>query len=447
MAIVYAFVEYLSLLHSYSSPMLPVLTTGSGIIFPIRAKTLLPVERLVIQSVAVRGHLGNMTVWMSNANTNNNHNNGNGGTQENGETSFCLSKRHWTMVYSAFHKPSPPRTRGGDAQRYTTLDFKDTPVLLEPGQVRLLYIHSSAQTDEALVYDNSDPRRRSAIAVRYEDDKIAIYSGKAHLSPTVFGQTPIWGWGNAWRDRREFVGQVNYGTLYKLWSPDRHDVFGNQFQCATKAMLMAQRREECPISRLPDECIYYILNMCRWDWFDDTSRNLLLRRRGRRRSALLLQQEERTPLAELNTPTSQQETCQETEIHSLNENLTNHVDGTIMQAGAETVTNDMEDDDEDFVIQDEMDEDDDDELVDDDEDDDDSEDGSDAWDENNAYATGSDRFVVPNLASDDENSDEESDLDAEETEHDRSHGHQHVWFGRNVVRRLVVRALAGDGNG
>lgn len=37
---------------------------------------------------------------------------------------------------------------------------------------------------------------------------------------------------------------------------------------------MCQRRDESPFSKLPDECVYYILNMCRWDWVGDSSNEM-----------------------------------------------------------------------------------------------------------------------------------------------------------------------------
>ena len=77
--------------------------------------------------------------------------------------------------------------------------------------------------------------------------------------------------GSAWRDNREFVGQINYGAVYKLWNPSENLSFGGNFRSAARCLLMCQRRVESPFARLPDECIYYILNMCRWDSFNDTS--------------------------------------------------------------------------------------------------------------------------------------------------------------------------------
>ena len=70
-----------------------------------------------------------------------------------------------------------------------------------------------------------------------------------------------------------------YGIVYQLWHPDRHLKFGTNFQAATHTLLACQRRNESPVCRLPDECIYYILNMCRWDWFDDAAEEMSARRR------------------------------------------------------------------------------------------------------------------------------------------------------------------------
>ena len=88
------------------------------------------------------------------------------------------------------------------------------------------------------------------------------------------------GWGSAWRNHREFVGQLEYGIVYKLWQPERHASFGRNFQDAAHTILACQRRDESPVARLPDECIFYILNMCRWDWFEDDVQEMSQRRLG-----------------------------------------------------------------------------------------------------------------------------------------------------------------------
>lgn len=103
---------------------------------------------------------------------------------------------------------------------------------------------------------------------------------------------PIWGWGNAWRDEREFVGQVSYGAVYRLWNPTEHFSFGSRFQRLALALFGCQRRSESPLCRLSDDILFYILNMCKWDWARDDFEELAgeqkkLRKVRRRREALL----------------------------------------------------------------------------------------------------------------------------------------------------------------
>ena len=137
--------------------------------FPISIKQDLPVSKLVIRSVAVRGYLGPMTVWISNPN------------HPPTEDYQYWGQEHWTRVYQKHHAHSP--------RTYQTL-ILDQAIVLEPGEERVLYIHSTAPHDRALVYDNSYfPTVERA---RYEDAFLQIRTGKAHLSPEVFGQTPIW---------------------------------------------------------------------------------------------------------------------------------------------------------------------------------------------------------------------------------------------------------------
>ena len=103
---------------------------------------------------------------------------------------------------------------------------------------------------------------------------------------------PIWGWGNAWRDGREFVGQVSYGAVYRLWNPTEHFSFGSRFQRLALTLFGCQRRSESPLCRLSDDILFYILNMCKWDWARDDFEELVgeqkkLRKVRRRREALL----------------------------------------------------------------------------------------------------------------------------------------------------------------
>jgi len=255
--------------------------TFCGIIFPIKAKRVLPIQHIVIRSVAVRGQLGPMTVWVSNEDCD--------GSSPNamGQYNFRLEARYWTKVYAQTHEPSQ--------QEYCVLDFSNAehPVIIQPGRVRALYIHSTLAGDESIVYDNAKPllsrrARRSKPPPRYEDTLISLGSGKAHLSNELFGQNPIWGWGNAWRDRRDFVGQIEYGAVYQLWNPEIHNHFGDAFRTAVITLLTARTRPESTLSVLPDECLFYILNMCRWDWFDDKDNSMQRRLKYLKRKRRIL---------------------------------------------------------------------------------------------------------------------------------------------------------------
>jgi hypothetical protein len=240
--------------------------------FPVKCKDLLPLDHLVIKSVSVRGALGPLTVWVSNEDQN---------RPGGGERRVRLNPAFWTKLFD--------KRVAASRRTYKELVL-DKPIKLRPGETKVIYIHSTLPSDEAIVYDNS---YYGMTAKRYEDDNLAILTGRAHVSTHVFGQEPIWGWGNAWRDRREFVGRLDYGTVYKLWQPVLQRKFGSNFQDCARCLSLCQRRWESPISMLPDECIYFILNMCRWDWFDDDSDAMKVRRQ-REKTRLRAEQTEET---------------------------------------------------------------------------------------------------------------------------------------------------------
>ena len=144
--------------------------------FPIKAKEILPVDKIVVRSISVRGGMGPMTVWVSNQDEI---------PDTNRQYNFPLNSDSWTEVYRKFHPPS--------YQKYVKLDLMENPICLRPGQIRAIYVHSSLSGDEAIVYDNSNGASRT----RYQDSFIHISKGKAHLSPKPFGQSPIWGWGKS----------------------------------------------------------------------------------------------------------------------------------------------------------------------------------------------------------------------------------------------------------
>ena len=229
---------------------------------------MLPVERVVITSIAVRGHLGPMTVWVSNNSEDDSDNyssTGNDTRQKSFRNVITLNSDQWTKIFSQTIPSSP--------HRYKKLDLSHSPIIIQPGQVRGIYVHSSLQSDQAIVYDNYNSRQDYK---RNSDATISILPGLSHVSPVPFGRAPVWpGWGDAWRRNRKFVGKIEYGVVYRLWNPYEHLYFGNRFQAITLTIFACQRRKESPISKLPDDCIFYILNMCRWDWAGDNRNGMI----------------------------------------------------------------------------------------------------------------------------------------------------------------------------
>ena len=458
--------------------------------FPIRAKAILPIEQIIIQSVAVRGQLGDISIWISNDTTHHNglHLDGDINHQRIGVqvSTFKLSKKHWTKIYEKKHRASQ--------RSYQTMDLThsyDKPVTLRPGQVRMMYIHSTLESDTgtfgylrypflcvcsrrdslifydfyfsllnahyvAIVYDNTPTNMyggpMDASSIRYEDDKIAIHTGKAHLSFVPFGQEPIWGWGRSWRDRREFVGQIQYGTVYKLWHPERHSFFGKKYHAGTKALLMLQRRNSL-FARLPDECIYYILNMCRWDWFEDNSRDM--KALYRRRKVIVREHQRQQMEHDQMMLTAQQmstssgiatadakgscEECCDKNIQAKNGSIAMDIDDDLNEGTMDEEEGD-ENSDDDFVDDDDDDDDDDDEEEEDDENNDEDSNASSAWERANGYRADTSRFVFQNVSSDEE---EDDDDDTRGGADDAATDHHHPWFGRRAVRQVVARALGG----
>jgi len=166
----------------------------------------------------------------------------------------------WYRVYKETHKPS--------FRNY--LDFNvscEIKIKLKPGEIKGIYIHSTLPGDQAIVYDNHYGTLRKSDTL--EDPIIKIHPALAHVCEIPFGTIPPWGWGNAWRKNRKFVGRISYGIVYKLWHPQYFSTYGTKFQRLVHLLLCCQRRKESPISLLPDDCIFYILHLCKWDWVDD----------------------------------------------------------------------------------------------------------------------------------------------------------------------------------
>eukprot|EP00392_Amoebophrya_sp_AT5.2_P006299 g6310.t1 len=114
------------------------------------------------------------------------------------------------------------------------------PLRVFPGEKVGLYVHSSGPdpdtdpsdhvtrfrdpfwvwngrgggTPDSIVYNN----QRHAVTM--ENAHLRVMPGIAHTSVKPFSQDGFWGYGNAWRPYREFVGKVKYGVRYKLWNPE-----------------------------------------------------------------------------------------------------------------------------------------------------------------------------------------------------------------------------------
>lgn len=427
-------------------------------------------DHLVINSVSVRGRLGPLTVWVSNnedsiipsaasasassRRSSRRHRSSSSSSSmsinnritvernpENNRNQYSidLHPSAWTKLYEKTHCPSQ--------REYQELPL-DQPICLKPGETRVVYIHSTLPGDEAIVYDNSN---YGTTIKRFEDDKLAIMTGRAHVSSQAFGQDPIWGWGNAWRDRREFVGRLAYGTVYKLWNPEMHLKFGECFQDGARALLMCQRRWESPWSILPDECIYYILNMCRWDWFNDCSDSMKVRKRAEKSKAkhlaMLQDQKElqvlvcgsaKAAIAPAKAPPANEEDAKPSATEHVCMRVTRSQSRAVR--GHHNVENTVgTDDDGDYEFEvddtDDLEGDDDDEMDEDNEDEEEDAADSDNWsEEEDQYHTADRRQFTFH---DDDTDDENAGGRGESSENQRRD-----WIRRQFARIHVLRALS-----
>merc|ERR1712032_137075 len=96
---------------------------------------------------------------------------------------------------------------------------------------------------------------------------MGVFPGLAHLSNRPFGRSGMWGF--PWRENREFVGQFSYGVGYTLWNPvgDVHRRFPAEFRQAVMTCLLCAQRPASPLHYVQNEVVFYIFNMCRYDWF------------------------------------------------------------------------------------------------------------------------------------------------------------------------------------
>eukprot|EP01062_Namystynia_karyoxenos_P083497 TRINITY_DN9607_c0_g1_i1.p1 TRINITY_DN9607_c0_g1~~TRINITY_DN9607_c0_g1_i1.p1 ORF type:complete len:463 (+),score=115.60 TRINITY_DN9607_c0_g1_i1:100-1488(+) len=216
--------------------------TFSGVMFTVRAQTVLPVQFVELQSLWVRGGLGKMTVWST----------------PNDYEGKAENPAVWAQRHCSEQRPSP--------ERLVELPLRP-PLLLRPGESAGLYVHSGTDGDRGLVYD--DVRQEYT----YEDRFLQVFPGQAHLCSKPFGKTNPWGWGGAWRQGREFVGRVTYGARYVLWTPLVHQQFPPGFRRTARALLYCRHyyAMQCEEDEetIPQEWLFLVLNFCRWDWGGD----------------------------------------------------------------------------------------------------------------------------------------------------------------------------------
>ena len=130
------------------------------------------------------------TYTQYNLRSNNNNNNNNSSTPSTNITrrgQLRVSQKYWNKIYEKKHKAS--------FRNYQPLDLSNDPIILKPGQVRGIYIHSSISDDSGIIYDNQNKVKT------HDDDFITILPARAHVSNRPFGTRPIWGYGNAWRGK------------------------------------------------------------------------------------------------------------------------------------------------------------------------------------------------------------------------------------------------------
>jgi hypothetical protein len=330
-----------------------------GITFPVQCKSVLPVDHIVINSIAVRGCLGPLTVWVTKPNDEDEadddvpmdsvahgaranrdgdrrsvHYNlrdrtyGAASSVKRGK--MIMMPRYWDKIYEKTHEPS---------RDYCSLDLGANPIILKQGEIRGIYIHSTLESDQAIVYDNQQKLKT------HDDQFLTVLPGRAHVSPEVFGRSPIWGWGNAWRDNREFVGKISYGVVYKLWNPSENLSFGGHFRDTAKMLFLCQRRWESCFSMLSDDCIFYILNMCRWDWMADDFKGLRAHKK-KMRSLESDRNHTDNNTDENNTGEDNGESEENQEMSENEEDETNETNHEIAEDGSPPIEIVMEDDDE-----------------------------------------------------------------------------------------------------
>eukprot|EP00041_Stephanoeca_diplocostata_P005647 m.65630 g.65630 ORF g.65630 m.65630 type:complete len:127 (-) comp15924_c0_seq11:1538-1918(-) len=89
----------------------------------------------------------------------------------------------WDLMYEKHHKPSMSEP--------VNL-FLNSPVVLKPGEVRGIYVHSARRDDTGIVYDQS----REGMFVQEDGFLKVLPHAVAHLNSVPFLDAAPWGWGH-----------------------------------------------------------------------------------------------------------------------------------------------------------------------------------------------------------------------------------------------------------
>lgn len=127
----------------------------TGIMFNIESQDLLPIQFIEIQSVAVRGNLGPMSVYTC--------------SNDEEKTLSRINPELWERRYG-------PKEVDPSPDDYVELKL-DVPIRLAPGQIAGIYIHSERPDDSAVVYDDY-----RGGGFTFEDNFVRIHPGIAHTS-------------------------------------------------------------------------------------------------------------------------------------------------------------------------------------------------------------------------------------------------------------------------
>jgi len=228
--------------------------TFCGVMVDLVCTSNLPCEYVEVNAVWVRGDLGPLTVY----------------TAEQSYKECMSDPSAWTIRHKGTYEPS----------FNDLVELKlEPPKRIASGESAGLYVHSTQDDDQAIVYDNMHHSRMDGYVWEEElgggegsagpqrpPPALSISLGMAHLSNVPFAGRAPWGSG-PWRQQREFVGRVSYGVRWLLWTPQLHRRFPLGFRAAAEALLMGAKHEESPLYWLRDEVIFYIMNRCGWDWF------------------------------------------------------------------------------------------------------------------------------------------------------------------------------------